>query len=318
MSFDIQILDGILGTPRFDTFRFRDNNPIADRTKWRLLSKPNPPMREIHRRFRSIITYDFSVVSEEYTSAYYCAVKHAENRFFYQTDLKHAYQSVRAEPMVAALRRYHADWNAADLDRFLRIYCFAQTGGLIVGAPASPDLFRIYAEEYLDNPLMKIWLWERFERGVYEAKQYTRYCDDLTFSSSKPIPASLRRRLRTTIEAAGFTVNDRKTVVADLKRDNRVVICGIGLAWRPRHPARVFLPRHYLKKIRGALHLAFTGKAHIGRERLEGMWNTFSNIMWHNERPKTEDGLLRLNATETKLWKLYHEYSARHPRKLAR
>jgi hypothetical protein len=213
--------------------------------------------------------------------------------------------------MAAILVKHHKEWKVREVEAFLRNYCFAPTGGLITGANASPDLFSLYAAECLDGPLTELWM---PLDGGWIGREYTRYCDDLTFSSPKPISASMRRRVRKIIEAAGFKVNDWKSTVRDLSK-GRILICGVGLEYRNHKPARLFLPRPYLRKIRGMLHLAAKGKIAVSHDVVNGFWSVFSAIAFRDGRKRVADGCMELNATEQRIVDLYHEYRARYPGK---
>jgi len=300
------ILASVTGEPRFIRFPHRDVNPVSGTKKWRILSKPNPPMRKVHDRFCEAIQYDACELTAQRDSTFANAAEHLENRFFYQTDLAHAYKSVLLIPMVRALRECHPDWPEGELTAFLRKYCFEHGGrGLIMGAPSSPDLFRIYATSYLDRPLFNLWM--PIETGGWIGRAYTRYCDDLTFSSPQPIASAMRRRIRDIIQGVGFEVNDRKTTLCDLAKGS-IMICGVRLEYRGRQGARMLLPRRYLSKVRGMLHLAVAGKAKVDHKVVTGMWGVFCATTFGKHKKTNAEGLIELNRTEERIWKLYRQY----------
>lgn len=159
------------------------------------------------------------------------AEKHVNGKFFYITDLCHAYQSVDLERLAAVLvyikkhevykpdfdisicalgsghdkmKELHGDPLHYPMLSFLRIYCGGIQGvGLAVGAPLSPYLFNLYCEVFLDLHMRKLCEQERI--------CYTRYADDLVFSSDRIIAYPTREKIRSLIFRAKFDVNHRKS-----------------------------------------------------------------------------------------------------------
>ena len=101
-----------------------------------------------------------------------------------------------------------------------------------------------------------------------------------------------RAEARQIVEAAGFTTNDAKTVIYDLKRGS-VRING----FRLEYGGRIFAPRAYLRMLRGAIHRAQT-KGDIPPSKIHGMWGAF----WPSLRGR------RWNRTEEKLVDQYRAY----------
>ncbi|MFZ1684644.1 MAG: reverse transcriptase domain-containing protein, partial [Candidatus Zixiibacteriota bacterium] len=187
--------------------------------KRRLIGNPNKPMRVLHRLFGKYIvdgvmsTDDAGYGVRKLPSATGCvphsnpmlnARKHIKGKYFYITDLKNAYPSVDLERLaliivfLARFNEYREDISlkffAEDARReairddplykemlaFLSLNFAGLYGrGLAVGGPLSPDLMNLYCEVYLDSRLRR-WC-ER--RDIV----YTRYVDDLVFSSESSI-----------------------------------------------------------------------------------------------------------------------------------
>jgi len=293
------LLAGLEEEPFFEPVHLRDRNPLSGREKARTVFNPNKSMRKLHCRFQKLLS-DSGVVfgllfnSAAKDSIYSNAQAHSENRFFYQTDIKNAFGSVSLDRLTEILSSIRKEWNSEILKSFLEKFFFSSQGGLVVGGPASPLLFNIYAAKVLDEPLNKLWS----QRG----RVYTRYCDDLTFSSLGPISASLRREIRQVIEEAGFQVNHRKSTLIDLKKKN-VVICGVGLEYRKGRRARIFLPRHYLKRLKGLLYLIVKDRIWVNPQIIEGMFGVIApHLQRKRERGET------LSRREQELLELYIKY----------
>lgn len=289
--------------PRFDTFNLRDENPVSRRIKTRKISNPNPSMREIHGRIiKEVDGIDDSRFWNSFDSPYQNASRHVNNRYFYQTDLKNAFGSVSLEKLANILVSLEPKWELDEVREILARYCFEESGmGLIVGAPASPILFRIYVWQTLDIPLSRFWPYMGDRVRIFK-KQYSRYTDDLTFSSPEPITDGVRRMIRRIIEQAGFQVNHRKSTVLDLRK-GPVVITGVGLEYRHGKSARLFLPRHYLKRAKGLLHLALKGDPRVSYSQIEGLMGVFHGV--NGRKYKHAKGIIEFNATELKFLKMY-------------
>ena len=179
--------------------------------------------------------------------------QHAGRRYVVTMDLRNAYHNVEVLRLEDLLASRYAEqcgvlmvthFEAAWIGSFLSSYYMNPQGGLHDGAPASPDLFNEYAAEYLDAPILA--LIEPYDIC------YTRYLDDLTFSSHRPIYPGLRTHIRAIIEAVGFTVNHYKSCNFDLERKSTVHLNGIALT----RTGRTQLTGAYRHKLESLLHMA--------------------------------------------------------------
>lgn len=284
-------------SPDFRSFILTDHNPLGGTTKRRVIYDPNPVMRRIHRRLISLLRHIYPILP--YATACRPGLsprthvqRHYQNRFFYSLDLTAAYPSVCGVRLARLLARLEPELGEfSQVFDFLAAFCLTPNTGLITGAPASPDLFNIYAAELLDRPLGA---WCK-EQGL----TYTRYLDDLIFSSRRRITEAQRRYIRTVIAEAEFQVNHRKSTLQDLAK-GPIVLNGIGIS----RGGRIFLPRHYLRKLRGLLHRALT-KGDVEPQTIHGMMGVFWGV--------TGRSRLDLNATERKLLALHARWKATQP-----
>ena len=240
--------------PQFCRYRYLDENPLSGNVKNRTLFAPNRPMKRVHA---AIIAYLRSAVpfspwatgSVPGESTLRNAKRHAANRHFLLYDVKDAYESVDLERLLLCLANYDASLATPDgylaMQRILELFCMAPEGGLMTGAPASPDLFNLYAMELLDRPL-----------GAYCSKHgitYSRYLDDLTFSSLSPIgPRHGRKKrqgIRKIIEASGMEIHQKKSRGHDLEK-TPIEINGIGIG----RGGRLFVPRGFMRRARTVLY----------------------------------------------------------------
>jgi hypothetical protein len=147
---------------------------------------------------------------------------HRQNTHFYLTDLRSAYPSVDINlllstvetPVIPArhqgeVKDFITNWGTTPV-----------VPGLPQGAPASPFLFNLFCLP-LDRTLG--------EFCEHRHITYTRYLDDLTFSSRSEIGKKTRRRIRHIIDdTIGIPINLRKTQVYDLN-NGPITVTGVSL-----------------------------------------------------------------------------------------
>lgn len=280
-----EMLDGLPGEPCFNFFSFNDVNPVSGRHKWRAVAAPNDAMKILQRKFlryirthentRSLNALRYATSSNPGDSPLRNVAFHRNNRFFYLLDFSNAYGSVKAEGLARVLLRLSlfCDASVEELTRFLERYFFDTKQGLVPGGPASQDLFNLYVGSLIDSFLTEV----VEKKGI----MYTRYIDDLTFSSASPIPGNVRRNIRNPILQAGFSINHRKCEYVDIRKQT-VVITGIGLA----DGGRMFTPRPYIRKIRGIMHRARTEVVLSGQ--VHGMMATVRKLLQTQDRNPNE------------------------------
>lgn len=189
--------------------------------KVRTLAKPSPELKAVHRRLVAYLEERIGVVRH---SPLTNLLTHNANRYVYQCDLKDAFPSV--SPVLLATRLHAADDSLGTFDEvltFVTDYCVRPKIGLAQGAPASSLMFELLCEQWLDEPILAL-LGELETRG-FAPVMYTRYVDDLTFSSPEAIGQHVRYKLREIVRRAGFAINDRKTTYTD-KSQKPVEITG--------------------------------------------------------------------------------------------
>ncbi|MDP2704641.1 MAG: reverse transcriptase domain-containing protein [bacterium] len=302
MLYLVSIREGLKGKPEFHRRILQDVNPLGGTIKTRVIYGPNQPMRVLHEQLiarlkRLLAHFPHATGAVQGSSPWKNVMRHQRGqRYFYLTDIENAYPSVRVETLALILCTQDVDLAGRyeQVVTFLKQYCLAQEGGLAIGAPASPLLFNIYAGVLIDRDLHA--LCEKY------SLTYTRYLDDLTFSSKRPIGERKRKAIRAIIEEAGFRVNHRRSQVHDLRK-GPIVITGVGLRYREGEGkeryrrTETFLPRSYLRKIRGLIHRAIT-KGDVNDALVEGMMGVFRDVTRFRV----------LNRTEASMVNAYNEY----------
>lgn len=289
MIFD-DFLRDLPDVPLYHSFLHEDVNPLGGTKRVRLIHAPNDSMRLIHARLirylRSIAKLPYATGSIPKSSPLKNAEFHRQQRYFYLVDIRKFFPSIRGEQLTEAICRYDENLCGSEegVLHFLRQYCL-NDDHLITGAPASPDLANIFMGVLADPELGKLCR----QYGLL----YTRYLDDLAFSSkSHPIGNKKRRSLREVVLNTGLGINHRKCGYYDIKK-KPVIITGVGV----RYGGGTFLPRHYVQKLRGMIFLAKFGE--ISPAKVAGYMGTFFSTTNVKER---EHLLTEID------WKLLEEY----------
>lgn len=202
-------------------------------TEYRDIYIPSDAVREEHKQFlrllgRVAIPSPYSMGAVRGKTLLDNVAPHRHHNSFFITDIRHAFASVDPEYLrrqaVYALADQVAGIDMRPVGDFIQQYAFVDgVPGLPLGYPASPALFNLYCYD-MDRSLGEICS----NRGI----TYTRWLDDLTFSSPR-IPVlsrNVRSQLREVIEEVpGFHVNHRKSRVIPNLKKAPVFITGLAL-----------------------------------------------------------------------------------------
>lgn len=176
------------------------------------------------------------------------AEAHGRRRFVVNLDLKDFFPTITENRIMGLLRSLGFDDRVAEI--IARLCCF--NSHLPQGAPTSPVLSNMICFR-LDTELLRA---AKAARSIY-----TRYADDITFSSYQPpaplfegalpavgrfSPDTLSPSLRETFAGNGFTVNPDKAHYAD--RNSRRIVTGVKIN------AGLNVDRRYVRHIRALLH----------------------------------------------------------------
>ena len=288
--------------------------------KVRRLYQPNEAMELGHHRLIERLREQPNFPDWLSPNSFWNVHPHFDSHFFYCIDIKDAFATVNTYMLTRALGWLNSRWLSKhdELQVEFNNYCLAQEGGLATGANASPVLWDLVAACLIDRRL------EPLCRKSHIV--WTRFVDDLTFSSPYYFGQRPRRAIRDIIYEAGFSLNTKKGRFYDLAK-GPIVITGIGLqrSYRPtkRHQnislpysnkrsflepsseTRVFLPRRELRRIKGLLL-----KALSGQEVNPNVINGLMSVFWSPWGGRLND-LSRLNSTERRVFELYQEYRLR-------
>ncbi len=185
--------------------------------KVRIINEPSISLKSIQRTIYYVILQHLTV--SKYAKAYrprvtikQNAVPHIGKKYLLKMDIKDFF------PSITFTRVYGAAFNAnlfpKHIGTILTTLC-CKDDCLPQGAPTSPALSNLVMKNF-DEFLGK---WCE-EKGI----AYTRYCDDLTFSSDKPL-YGVYLKAKSMLENMGFEVNEKKTKF--ITSGNRQTVTGL-------------------------------------------------------------------------------------------
>lgn len=226
----------------------------------RTIAQPTAEIKEIQRCIvRCILeklpTSDIGTAYKQGVSIKENAEKHLGMKYLLKMDFKDFFPSIQPVDLVNYFHRNSIKLSSNEI-KYLTLLLFRRnknnTFELSIGAPSSPIISNIVMQEFdikVDEFCKK------------NSVSFTRYADDLTFSSNeltiiKKIPPFIDECI-STIQSPKLTINKDKTHLISKGRSQRVT--GIILT----HKNTVSIGRSLRKKIRALLHLYYTKKLNV-------------------------------------------------------
>ncbi len=247
--------------------------------KQRLISSPKTELKEVQSRILTRLLYHIhvSVAAHGFVpsrSIVTNARVHLNAQHLINLDLKDAFPSVNKRRVQHILTR-----GIGSLIKKFGLRCpttmrtdlinliadlVTYNNELPQGAPTSGYLLNL-ACFVLDQRLFK------FISQKAPTVSYSRYADDLSFSSQQPFPPDLLKNLQNIINNSGFRWNPEKTHVAHLEKGQHIEVCGIRIVGNSLHIPKEKI-RRYRSIIRQAAHTLPTGSLDDEtRNRIQGI-----------------------------------------------
>lgn len=203
------------------------------------------------------------------------ALAHVRKRFILNIDLKSFFPSITEKRIVGVLKSLGINNRVAEI--IARICCY--WGHLPQGAPTSPVLSNMICFR-LDKDLLSF---AKMVRCIY-----TRYVDDITFSSYQPMtalfqdvtpaaghfsPDLLSKKLQDVVRNNGFEINPNKVHYAD--RNSRKTVTGLKV--------NEFLnvDRRFVRNIRAALQSVEKLGIEEAQKKFQGNYGGSSDLRDH-------------------------------------
>ena len=222
-----------------------------------VLSRLNNYLQSVYLFEKSNAAYGFIVgVSndDDRRNVLTNARKHVNRHYLLNIDLQDFFHHVSFTKVTEIFRGAPFEFSA-DLSEVLAGLT-TYRGRLPMGSPTSPVLSNLACRrldeqltEYCDNML---WV-------------YTRYADDMSFSSNLPFTKEKTRMLRTIIEAEGFVINENKVRFFD--KGEPKIVTGLSVS------NKVTLPSGYLPELKNEIRrLSDVMRAQNEQGHLQTRW----------------------------------------------
>jgi hypothetical protein len=298
---------------RYETFTIPKKNGGS-----RIINSPNEKLKLLQRRLANLLydCYDEIAKNRKGTvgvshgfrkgySIFTNSLNHCKKRYVFNVDLKDFFPSInfgRVRGFFINDKKFKLNEKIATI--IAQIACFENQ--LPQGSPVSPIISNLIGN-ILDVKMLKL---------SKEAKcYYSRYADDLTFSTNnKQFPNSIAfendtqwiigEKLKTLIENSGFKINETK--LAMQYKNSRQTCVGLVIN------RKVNIKQEYYRKIRAMCNNLFRYNTfYINKDdegnsiaQLEGMLNFVYWIKQHYYKRKTQDK----NYREKAIVKLYGKF----------
>jgi hypothetical protein len=236
--------------------------PKGSGYKFRQISAPKEEVKAFQRRVLDRLLYRIPVSNACHgflpsrsivtNAEFHLSV---EPQIVYNLDLKDAFPTVNALWVKHLLVRYikiplkhlgeHVEHEALDEIIHILTKVLTHNNCLPQGSPASGYLLNISCIK-LDKYVYKL-------LSKYEDLniRYSRYADDLTFSSPQELPAELRQEIIKIICKCGFHANENKIKYMDRKKNQTLEVTGLIL-----EKGMVRIPKDTLEKYRTTIFQA--------------------------------------------------------------
>jgi RNA-directed DNA polymerase len=238
------VLEKVLSHPEYDVFEIpkkrngkRKITAPLGKTKT-VQYRLNQLFQGYYSFIRPAVSYGFIRASSHDTtppSIVGNAAVHVGKQHLYTLDLKDYFGNITTRQVYRLFTSEVFQFNT-EIARAMALFVTYE-GSLPTGAPTSPVIANFCTLE-LDAEL------NGFARN--HGLRYSRYADDLTFSSDEFIPTEARLQLNLLIEAHGFLINQKKVRYRHPHQQHRVT--GIIVN------EKLNVDRKYLKNTRAMLH----------------------------------------------------------------
>jgi RNA-directed DNA polymerase len=234
--------------------------------KTRIIHAPNQFLKSIQQKLNYAINLIFIPTASSHgfikkRNIITNACVHVNKRYIYNLDLEDFFSSIKFGRVkkVLTLLPFNFDDNIAEL--IAKLCCYA--GALPQGAPSSPILTNIICKK-LDNRLT--YFCEK--RNI----TYTRYADDLTFSSNEKVfSLGLKHKIKNIISIQNFIVNNDKERFQT--KSTCQIVTGIVVN------EKLNVSRKFIKRLRAILHCW----EYNGYEATIKKYQSFYEQEWHKD-----------------------------------
>lgn len=251
----------------------------------RLITAPEARLKHLQRKilrkgFVDIAIHESAHGFKEGRSILTNAAVHVGQRCVVNVDIQSFFPNT-SYPLILKACSQLFDGDLSPAARFVLADICSYAGGLPMGAPTSPAIANIVLKS-ADQSIATVC--EKY--GI----QYTRYADDLTFSSNAH-PVKIIPFIEKVLGQIGFKLDPKKTNI--FRRGRRQMVTGLVVNEKPN------IPRRLRKRLRAAVHKKSLGET----------------IHWH-DKPMSEESLMGhlnwLQSVQPEEAKRYKEILKKH------
>ena len=237
-------LESLINKPSYTEFRIKKK-----RHGERLIHDPSPMLKTVLKRLSFYLNAVYTTMQNDHAYGFIPnidkedtqknilenAKRHIGKNHLYSLDLKNFFPTISARRVYQIFSEEPFRFKKEIAAALALLTTYRKS--LPMGANTSPILSNFACLE-MDAGLAKL--------SKNSDLEYTRYADDLTFSSDLPFTSQLKADIREIIEKQGFKVNERK--VRERSRHRRQVVTGIKVNEKPN------VDRTYIRNLRALLH----------------------------------------------------------------
>lgn len=169
----------------------------------RTLHTPSPRLKRMQKRIlrdilKRLLVSEYATAYKKGAQIYANAAPHVGKQYILKLDITNFFGSISAGQVYSAA--FNSGYFSKQVGVMLTKLC-CRDGVLPQGAPTSPALSNLVMKNFDDN----IGAWCE-KRGI----AYTRYCDDMTFSSGLPL-YHVYEKAKAMLGEMGLKLNEKKT-----------------------------------------------------------------------------------------------------------
>lgn len=235
-------------------------NGIETVTGLRVIHEPCPELKQIQKeilnelsRTKGVKSSNVSHAFTNYKSIKTMALPHIKAKYLVRIDIKDFFPSIT--PMMMQREMLNAGYPTKLIKKVL-LFCFLDNS-LPQGAPTSPFLSNIVGRAIDCRMLGLAKKWRSAEKLATKSVRsantlrlepiaYSRYADDLVFSSDYYLLKQIKYPVNTILTSLGFRINPKKTLTS--AQPKRLVVCGITIN------SKLSKPKDYRKNLQAQLH----------------------------------------------------------------
>lgn len=257
------------------------------RLKRRVVFSPSRKLLVIQQKLRDYVllpfiqrkkvSFDFAHGGIKERSILTHTAAHKGNRFFFVTDIYQAYYSIKL--YYLRLIFYWLEFYDDPVEAIMQLTTYKRR--LIIGAATSPLLFNLFFS-VIDKKIMD------FLRDYYSDTSpvvYTRYYDDLVFSSLYPISPDVRSGIKRILAEHMLLCHDRKTHYQDVFKKPLEVV-GLSISKKG-----IGITKQRRRHMEGLLRMAIDNPLKW-RQLVAGKMSLFVQVYGWTNLPLTIDKLI--------------------------